>query len=98
PTIESTALPSPTDEWAQSTHSVLDAHKPTTPPPLDTPGPRFPGSFPHLEELASGASRSGETLMDTAKTYLPAEDNVQRAITNAAQAAKAYLPSSVAGY
>ncbi|KAJ7852802.1 hypothetical protein B0H14DRAFT_3656738 [Mycena olivaceomarginata] len=40
----------------------------------------------------------GKTLLDTAKTYLPAEDNVQRAITNGAQAAKAYLPSSIAGY
>jgi hypothetical protein len=93
PTIESTALPStPADEWAESTHNMLAAHKSST--PLEMPGPPVPGAFP--EEQAP--ERSGETLVDTAKLYLPAQDDVQRAMTNAGQAAKAYLPQSVASY
>ncbi|KAJ6459206.1 hypothetical protein DFH09DRAFT_876278, partial [Mycena vulgaris] len=76
----------PADEWAQNTNGILDAHETTT--------QNVPGSF--TEEHA--AARSGETLMATAKTYLPAQDDVQRAMTNAGQTAKAYLPQGVAAY
>jgi len=94
PTIDSTTLPStPASEWAKSTNNILDAHKPST--PLDMPGPRIPGSFP--EENASEQD-NGDALLDTAKAYLPAQDEVQRAMTNAGQTAKAYLPESVAAY
>ncbi|KAJ6521788.1 hypothetical protein DFH09DRAFT_1097486 [Mycena vulgaris] len=46
----------------------------------------IPGSFPEKPAVA----RSGETLLATAKAYL-------RAMTNAAQAAKSYLPQGVTG-
>ncbi|KAJ7764388.1 hypothetical protein B0H16DRAFT_444648 [Mycena metata] len=94
PTIESTVLPStPTNEWATDTNDVLNAHtKPAT--PLEMPGPPIPGSFP--DEPAP--ERSDATIVDTAKAHIPAEDQVQRAMTNAGQAAKAYLPQSVAAY
>jgi len=36
--------------------------------------------------------------MNNARGYLPAEEDVQRAITNAGQTAKAYLPQSMAAY
>ncbi|KAJ7186034.1 hypothetical protein C8R46DRAFT_1343126 [Mycena filopes] len=96
PTIESTALPStPANEWAESTRGILDAHqKPST--PLDTPDENpIPGSFP--AERAP-EPRSEETVLEKAKAAVPEEDQVQRAITNAGQAAKAYLPPSVAAY
>ncbi|KAJ6527389.1 hypothetical protein B0H19DRAFT_1385412 [Mycena capillaripes] len=96
PTIESTALPAtPADEWAQSTNDILEAHpKPSTP---GTPGPPIPGSF--SDPPAPDQSREGaETLLDSAKSYLPAQDDVQRVITNAGQKAKAYLPQSVVSY
>ncbi|KAJ6554622.1 hypothetical protein B0H19DRAFT_1071987 [Mycena capillaripes] len=89
PTIESTAMPTtPADEWAQSTHSVLGVHKPSTPVDM---GPDIPGSWADQPPAASG----GGTLLDTAKGYLPAQDDVQRAMTNVAQAAKGYLPKGV---
>ncbi|KAJ7133803.1 hypothetical protein C8R46DRAFT_1139818 [Mycena filopes] len=96
PTIEPTALPStPANEWAESTRGILDAHqKPST--PLDTPDENpIPGSFP--AERAP-EPRSEETVLEKAKATVPEEDQVQRAITNAGQAAKGYLPPSVAAY
>ncbi|KAJ6521013.1 hypothetical protein DFH09DRAFT_1373192 [Mycena vulgaris] len=64
-----------------------DEHETATPK-------NIPGSFP--EEPA--AVRSGETLVATAKSYLPAQDNVQHAMTSAGQTAKAYLPQGFAAY
>jgi hypothetical protein len=86
----------PAREWAETTdNNVLETQNPST--PLHTPGLRIPGSFledPKPEAVSGG----GETLLDTAKRYLPAQDDVQRAMTNAGQAAKGYLPQSVASY
>ncbi|KAJ6521005.1 hypothetical protein DFH09DRAFT_820968, partial [Mycena vulgaris] len=85
PSIDSATLPqTPADEWAQNTNGILEAHTPQN----------IPGSFP--EEHA--ATRSGETLLATTKSYLPVQDDVQRSMTNAGQTAKAYLPQSVAAY
>ncbi|KAJ6517089.1 hypothetical protein DFH09DRAFT_250560, partial [Mycena vulgaris] len=87
PSIDSTALlQTPADKGAQNTNSILEAHETAT--------QNVPGSF--AEEHA--AVRSGETLMATAKAYLPAQDDVQRVMTNAGQTAKAYLPQGVAAY
>jgi hypothetical protein len=96
PTIESTALPTtPADKRAQSTNDILEAHpKASTPGTSGTP---IPGSF--SDPPAPDKSREGaEMLLDSAKTYLPAQDDIQRAMTNAGQKAKAYLPQSVASY
>jgi hypothetical protein len=43
---------------------------------------------------------SGSTLLDTTngKTYLPTPDDVQHAVTSVGQAAKTYLPPSLAAY
>ncbi|KAF8187613.1 hypothetical protein K438DRAFT_1972754 [Mycena galopus ATCC 62051] len=85
PTIDSTALPSsPANEWAESTNSMLNTHKPST--PTEMPGPPVPGSFPD------------ETTVERKPTQLPAEEDIQRVITNAGQTAKAYLPATVAAY
>ncbi|KAJ7612930.1 hypothetical protein DFH06DRAFT_147897 [Mycena polygramma] len=54
------------------------------------------------EEDAAGGGAGGEAggggLVETAKGYLPAQDDLQRALTNAGQAAKEWMPSSVAAY
>ncbi|KAK7055695.1 hypothetical protein R3P38DRAFT_1366021 [Favolaschia claudopus] len=96
PTIESTTLPTtPANEWADSTHTILEAHKPTT--PLYTPGPKVPGSFPY----EAGQENGGDALVEAAnaaKTYFPGEDQVQKVITNAGQTVKAYLPESVSAF
>ncbi|KAF8147027.1 hypothetical protein K438DRAFT_2027882 [Mycena galopus ATCC 62051] len=85
PSIESTTLPAtPAEKWASS---------PTTPQGM---GPPFPGSFP--EELATQQQNGESTLLDTAKTYLPTQDDMQHAMTSVGQAAKTYLPQSVAAY
>ncbi|KAJ7122231.1 hypothetical protein C8R44DRAFT_735937 [Mycena epipterygia] len=93
PTIDSATLPSPADDWAENTNSILGAHKVASTPPLTAPP--VPGSFP---DEAPPPQRSGETLMDSARAYLPAEDDVQRAMTNVGQTAKAYLPQGMAAY
>ncbi|KAJ6517079.1 hypothetical protein DFH09DRAFT_1332556 [Mycena vulgaris] len=81
--IDSAALPQTSaDEWAQNTNGILDAHETAT--------QNVKGSF--TEEHA--AARSGETLMAKAKSYLSAQDDVQRAMTKAGQARR--RPSSSA--
>ncbi|KAJ6517052.1 hypothetical protein DFH09DRAFT_1332525 [Mycena vulgaris] len=72
------------DEWTQTTNGILDPHRTANPQ-------NIPSSCP--EEHAAG--RSGEILMATGKAYLPAQDDVQGAMANAARAAKAYLPSDL---
>ncbi|KAJ6520994.1 hypothetical protein DFH09DRAFT_1426335 [Mycena vulgaris] len=65
---------------------------------------RKPAQNPELNQIERqltrehAATRSGEALVATAKSYLPAQDDVQRAMTNAGQTAKAYLPQGVAAY
>ncbi|KAJ6523105.1 hypothetical protein DFH09DRAFT_1421025 [Mycena vulgaris] len=90
PSIDSAA------QGAPNTNGILDAHETTTPP--ENAEENVPGWFPDEPAGAPAAAPSGETLLATAKAYLPAQDDVQRAITNAAQAAKAYLPQGVAAY
>ncbi|KAJ6528786.1 hypothetical protein DFH09DRAFT_878978, partial [Mycena vulgaris] len=95
PTIDSAALPSTlADEWAATTNNVLFNANGTT---VQTPGPAIPGAFPEDSVLAPTVT--GEpSILHAANAYLPAEEDVQRALTNVGQAAKAYLPSQVAGY
>ncbi|KAJ7821457.1 hypothetical protein B0H14DRAFT_3733856 [Mycena olivaceomarginata] len=87
----------PADEWASSTslNGVLNVQKPTT---LQDMGSPFPGPF--SEELVPQQQNSDSTLLDTAngKTYLPTPDDVQHAVTSVGQAAKTYLPPSLAAY
>ncbi|KAJ6459209.1 hypothetical protein DFH09DRAFT_1500451 [Mycena vulgaris] len=73
PSIDSAALlQMPADEWAQKTNGILEAHETAT--------QNVPGSFTEEHE----AARSGEMPMGTDKPCLPAQDDVQRATTNAA--------------
>ncbi|KAJ7602923.1 hypothetical protein B0H17DRAFT_1222655 [Mycena rosella] len=92
PTIDSAALPStPATEWAANTNDILFYSDGSA---VQTPGPAIPGAFP--EELSTATGSNGEAHI--LKTYLAAEADVQRALTNVAQAAKAYLPQQVAEY
>ncbi|KAJ7607066.1 hypothetical protein B0H17DRAFT_1119296, partial [Mycena rosella] len=85
-------LPStPATEWAANTNDILFYSDGSA---VQTPGPAIPGAFP--EELSTATGSNGEAHI--LKTYLAAEADVQRALTNAAQAAKAYLPQQVAEY
>ncbi|KAJ7463961.1 hypothetical protein FB451DRAFT_1042618 [Mycena latifolia] len=87
PTIESTALPStPATDWAANTHDVL-AH--TDGSAMQTPDPSMPGAFPE------DTSSTGELRVES---YLPAEADVQSALTSVGQAAKAYVPRQISGY
>ncbi|KAJ7603691.1 hypothetical protein DFH06DRAFT_328535 [Mycena polygramma] len=104
----------PASEWAKSTTGELDAQKPSTPgdvgPPVpgffpDEPTPRSiggggggDGDGDGKEDAAGGGGAGAGGLVETAKGYLPAQDDLQRALTNAGQAAKEWMPSSVAAY
>ncbi|KAJ6523100.1 hypothetical protein DFH09DRAFT_1330168 [Mycena vulgaris] len=95
PNIDSATLPqTPSDEWAQNTKG-----RRTKPPPRRrTRGRMSRGGFPRNPQRHQQRRGAGETLMATAKAYLPAQDDVQRAMTSAPQAAKAYLLQGVAAY
>ncbi|KAJ7162659.1 hypothetical protein C8R43DRAFT_1173395 [Mycena crocata] len=67
----------------------------TIPTTLDTPGLAMPGAYP-LSRTQSHAEQS--SVLAGAQAYLPGGDDVQRGLTNAGQAAKAHLPSGIAGY
>ncbi|KAJ7117273.1 hypothetical protein C8R43DRAFT_934733, partial [Mycena crocata] len=105
PTIDSAALPkTPAGEWADSTHEILSAHSVAT--PSEAPGPNVPGSFPDEyvppNTAAGGNSTTtgggGSSIIDTAKAYLPAQEDIQRVMASAGQTAMAYLPQGVAAY
>ncbi|KAF8147048.1 hypothetical protein K438DRAFT_1990016 [Mycena galopus ATCC 62051] len=52
-----------------------------------------------VPSIDSTTQQNGEsTLLDTAKTYLPTQDDVQHAMTSVGEAAKTYLPQSLAAY
>ncbi|KAJ7640229.1 hypothetical protein B0H17DRAFT_1216648 [Mycena rosella] len=76
-------------DWAESTNDVLGAH--LTPTPLGTHGPSAPGAFPDaLAEEASYADAAKEQmLLDSARQYLPTQEDVAGALENV----KAYLPA-----
>lgn len=68
----------------------------------ETPGPSVPGAFP------KDAINDGETpvetkdrlsdMMDAARSYMPAQEDVGKAITDMGQTVKSYIPDSVAPY
>ncbi|KAJ7602800.1 hypothetical protein DFH06DRAFT_1152561 [Mycena polygramma] len=85
-----------------------DTQVPPTPDEIP-PTPGVPGWFPDepqsqaKEEEGAGGPDEGQEgagggLVETAKSYSPGEEDVQRALTNAGQAAKGWLPTSVAAY
>ncbi|KAJ7608960.1 hypothetical protein DFH06DRAFT_1148707 [Mycena polygramma] len=92
-----------------ATHAVptdtdTDTQIPPTPGEIP-PTPGVPGWFPDerhsqakQEAEDGGQGQEGGGLVETAKSYLPGEEDVQRALTNAGQAAKGWLPTSVAAY
>ncbi|KAJ6467077.1 hypothetical protein C8R47DRAFT_1078793 [Mycena vitilis] len=93
-----------------ATHDVPNTQIPATPGEIP-PTPGVPGWFPNEPQThANSEPEKGATgqdgqqdgaaggLVETAKSYLPGEDDVQRALTNAGQAAKGWLPTSVAAY
>ncbi|KAJ7511390.1 hypothetical protein B0H11DRAFT_1674481, partial [Mycena galericulata] len=90
PTISSGALPqTPAEEWADSLQDTLDSHVTRT--PVGTPGPKLPGGW--NDEVEPPTSNGKATAPDL-RTYLPAQEDVQRALAGA----KAYLPQGVAAY
>ncbi|EEB95878.1 hypothetical protein MPER_05086, partial [Moniliophthora perniciosa FA553] len=107
PRINDTTLPAtPAHEWAEETSSKLQATSDTTLPSseqpnlassVSTPGVEVPGSYPRgLDANAPNANPTG--VLDMAKQYLPAQQDVQQALKNATETAKQYLPQSVAAY
>ncbi|KAJ7113838.1 hypothetical protein C8R44DRAFT_881414 [Mycena epipterygia] len=84
----------PSTEWAARMQDILFSANGTG---VETPGPAIPGAFP-IQPASSPHSNGDTTILGAAKALLPAEDTVQRALTHAGQAAKAFLPPGVAGY
>ncbi|KAJ7748284.1 hypothetical protein DFH07DRAFT_962183 [Mycena maculata] len=86
PSIDCSATPA--NEWAESTNSILGVHATSTP----NEGPAVPGSFPGESAPNTNANEISNDLNGNGGTF------VQRAMTSTGQAAKAYLPQSVAAY
>lgn len=92
--IDDKTLPeTPAHEWANDTTSALGAS--TT----STPGQDFPGAYPSGHELSPSESKNTTLgILDTAKSYIPAQKDVENAFLSASGTAKHYLPESVASY
>ncbi|KAK7046142.1 hypothetical protein VNI00_007145 [Paramarasmius palmivorus] len=106
PKINDEALPAtPAHEWANETSSKLqatsdtplDSDQPVLASSVSTPGVEVPGSYPRgLDTNTSDSNPVG--VLDMAKQYLPAQQDVQQALKSATETAKQYLPQSVAAY
>lgn len=73
PPILDTTLPgTPAKEWANNTTSALLPGSQST---ATTPGSELPGAYPNAQEALAPITNSGpgvgETLVETARTYLP---------------------------
>ncbi|KAK7455817.1 hypothetical protein VKT23_010851 [Stygiomarasmius scandens] len=106
PKIDDQLLPStPSHEWA---NDILNAQSNT----LDrmainsatsTPGIELPGAYPRdaREQDApqtGGHAQEGSGVLDAAKQYIPAQEDVQKVLMNVGETAKQYLPQSLASY
>ncbi|KDQ23694.1 hypothetical protein PLEOSDRAFT_1090573, partial [Pleurotus ostreatus PC15] len=71
-----------------------------------TPGNEFPGAYPRDNSTTPGiATSAASTAKDTAyqiyesaKQYIPAQEDIQQTLENASTTAKQYLPASVGAY
>ncbi|THU90557.1 hypothetical protein K435DRAFT_864186 [Dendrothele bispora CBS 962.96] len=79
-----------------------------------TPGLEFPGAFPRdprgqSETVNSssgggggggggGHAQEGSSVLDTAKQYIPAQEDVQKVLKNVGETAKQYLPQTIVSY
>ncbi|KAK0472496.1 hypothetical protein IW261DRAFT_1311683, partial [Armillaria novae-zelandiae] len=90
-------------EWADETKSALASQKPLTaalPSAASTPGHDFPGAYPggSEEKAVEETSSGGGGILETAKQYIPGQEDVGKAISNATETAKQYLPQAVVSY
>ncbi|KAK0432777.1 hypothetical protein EV421DRAFT_1457406 [Armillaria borealis] len=93
----------PSHEWADATTSALGSQKPLTPAlpsAVSTPGHDFPGAYPggSEEKVVEGAASGGGGILETAKQYIPGQEDVGKALSNATETAKQYLPQAVVAY
>ncbi len=93
----------PSHEWADKTTSALGSQKPLTPAlpsAVSTPGHDFPGAYPGgaEEKVVEGAPSGGGGILETAKQYIPGQEDVGKALSNATETAKQYLPQAVVAY
>ncbi|KAK0479879.1 hypothetical protein EDD18DRAFT_1206674 [Armillaria luteobubalina] len=90
-------------EWADETKSALGSQKPLTPAlpsAASTPGHDFPGAYPggSEEKAVEGTASGGGGILETAKQYIPGQEDVGKALSNATETAKQYLPQAVVSY
>ncbi|KAK0472830.1 hypothetical protein EDD18DRAFT_1033674, partial [Armillaria luteobubalina] len=90
-------------EWADETKSALGSQKPLTPAlpsAASTPGHDFPGAYPggSEEKAVEGTASGGGGILETAKQYIPDQEDVGKALSNATETAKQYLPQAVVSY
>ncbi|KAL0059963.1 hypothetical protein AAF712_013259 [Marasmius tenuissimus] len=109
PKLDEGTLPAtPAHEWAnetsselQNTSTVAAADSVNRPPmvqAVSTPGVEVPGSYPRGADSTAAATQPSGGILDMAKQYLPAQEDVQGVLKNATETAKTYLPQSVAAY
>ncbi|KAK1222747.1 hypothetical protein PQX77_014387 [Marasmius sp. AFHP31] len=109
PKLDEGTLPvTPAHEWAnetsselQTTSTVAAADSVNRPPmvqAVSTPGVEVPGSYPRGADSTTAATQPSGGILDMAKQYLPAQEDVQGVLKNATETAKTYLPQSVAAY
>ncbi|KAF9257994.1 hypothetical protein L218DRAFT_935171 [Marasmius fiardii PR-910] len=92
-------------EWANETSTQLEETKtaaaenrPSLASSLSTPGVEVPGGYPRGTETEATEGTGNGGILDMAKQYLPAQQDVQQVLLNATETAKQYLPPSVAAY
>ncbi|KAJ7692112.1 hypothetical protein B0H17DRAFT_1330869 [Mycena rosella] len=87
------ASQTPAADWADEMHDTLSVHITRT--PVGTPGSNVPTAFPDaLATEKTYGNAANEMLLESAKAYLPAQEDVVPALPNA----KAYLPQGAAAY
>ena len=93
----------PSHQWADETTSALGSQKlltPALPSSASTPGHDFPGAYPggSEEKAVEGTVSGGGGILETAKQYIPGQEDVGKALSNATETAKQYLPQAVVSY
>ncbi|KAF9492616.1 hypothetical protein BDN71DRAFT_1180765 [Pleurotus eryngii] len=71
-----------------------------------TPGNEFPGAYPRDDSTTPGIATStvgtakdaAYQIYESAKQYIPAQEDIQQTLENASTTAKQYLPASVGAY
>jgi hypothetical protein len=98
---KTTASPSPNSGTNSTTK--FDDTKESAGTTALTQGPDFPGAYPGDIDAtdaftAGDAKNAAIGVLHTAKQFIPTQEDVEKAMLNASEKAKQYLPSAVSSY